>query len=156
MRELRHADAGRSQVLSPARCDNSRISALVSPASTERRFHLVNLRRALTRPIIAQIVDIHAVDHVRDAPLASHLVEPGEQFVLAVEAAVGTVLDVVRIVELARLDVFVPESHSRANSSASRLCDSGNDAESAVIAIAWSPKAWCAAHARYAESAPPE
>src|SRR5579863_5721515 len=70
----------------------------------------MNSRRALTRPIISQIVDIHAVDHVRDAPLASQLVKPGKQFVLAVETAVGTVFDVIRILKLARLDVFVPES----------------------------------------------
>ena len=38
MRELRQADAGRSHVLSKARCDNSRISALVSPASTSGAF----------------------------------------------------------------------------------------------------------------------
>ena len=110
MRELRHADAGRSHVLSPARCDNSRISALVRSRFHQRGFYLMNLRRALTRPIIAQIVDIHAVNHVRDAPLASHFIEPGEQFVLAVETAVGTVLDVIRILKLARGDVFVPES----------------------------------------------
>src|SRR5579871_4100633 len=42
------------------------------------------------------------------------------------------------------------------NASASRLCDSGSEAESAVIASAPSPSTRCAAHARYAESVPPE
>src|ERR1700676_3709073 len=46
--------------------------------------------------------------------------------------------------------------HSRANASASRLCDSGIEAESAVIAIASSPRTRYAAQARYAESVPPE
>jgi hypothetical protein len=71
---------------------------------------MVQLRGALTWPIIAQIVDIHAVNHMRDSPLASHFIEPREQFVLTVKTTVGTVFDVIRIVELARLDVFVPES----------------------------------------------
>src|ERR1700733_14301864 len=46
--------------------------------------------------------------------------------------------------------------HSRAKASASFLWDSGMEAESAVTARAFSPSTRCAAHARYAESAPPE
>src|SRR4051794_7331932 len=41
-------------------------------------------------------------------------------------------------------------------SSASRLWDSGSDAESAVTATAFAPSARFAAQARYAESVPPE
>src|ERR1019366_2391930 len=40
--------------------------------------------------------------------------------------------------------------------SASRLCDSGSEAESAVTATALGPRTRWAAHARYAESVPPE
>src|SRR6202790_5779989 len=65
---------------------------------------------ALSWPVIAEIVYIHAVDNVLNASLTAHDVQFGEQLVLAVEAAVRIVLHVIGIIELVRLDVLVPES----------------------------------------------
>ena len=66
----------------------------------------MQLRRPLAWPVIAQIVDVHAIDDVRNASRASHFIEPCEQFVLAVEAAAAIVLDVIGPVELIRLQNF--------------------------------------------------
>src|ERR1700676_2514725 len=65
---------------------------------------------ALSWPVIAEIVYIHAVDNVLNASLTAHDVQFGEQLVLAVEAAVRIVLHIIGIIELMRLDVLVPKS----------------------------------------------
>jgi len=65
--------------------------------------------RALAGAVVAQIVAIDAVDHRGDSAGARRVIEAGEQLVFAMEAAVAIVLDVVGIVELARLDVFVAD-----------------------------------------------
>ena len=70
----------------------------------------MQLRGPLPRPIVAQIVDIHAVDHMRDAALARDRVEAREEFVLAVETPVAIVFHIFRILELLRGDVFMPDS----------------------------------------------
>ena len=82
----------------------------------------MQLRGALAGTIVAQIVDIHSVDDVRDAALARHFVEPGKQLVLAVEAPVRIVLDVIRIVEFVGRDVLVAEARARARTPRHRLC----------------------------------
>src|ERR1035437_9109453 len=48
---------------------------------------------ALARAVVAQVVHIDSVDDVLAAALAAQGCKAGEQFVLAVEAAVGTVAD---------------------------------------------------------------
>ena len=73
------------------------------------------------------------------AALAAHLFQAREQLVLAVEAAVGIVAHVVGVVELVRLDVLVGDAEAATKASASRLCDSGREAESAVMARAFAP-----------------
>ena len=70
----------------------------------------MQLRCSLAGPIVAQVVAIHTVNHVRNAPLPRDLVEAREQLVLAVEAAVGIVGDVVGIIELVRFNVFVTDA----------------------------------------------
>ena len=110
MRELRQAAAGRSHVDKPVRRDNSRISALVKPASTSGAFAWCMFGGVLAGPVIAQVVHIHAVGDMLDAALARHDFQAREEFVLAMETAVRIVLYVVRIIELARLDVFVAET----------------------------------------------
>ena len=64
----------------------------------------------LAGAIVAQIVDIHAIGDVLDAAFARHHFQARKQLVLAMEAAVGIVLDVVGIIELARRDIFVTEA----------------------------------------------
>ena len=67
---------------------------------------------ALSRTVVAQVVHIHAVDDVLEAALTPHRFQAREQFVLAVEAAVGTVAHVVRVFELARLDILVDDAEA--------------------------------------------
>jgi hypothetical protein len=90
--------------------DNSRISALRKPRVHQRRLHLVQPSGVLAGPVVAQIVGIYAVDDVGDAALAADFFQARKQFVLAVEAAVGVVLQVIGILEFARLDIFVRDS----------------------------------------------
>ena len=110
MRELRHAEAGRSQVTRPERRESSRIAALVIPASTSGAQHLVKFRGSLAGPIISQIVDVHAINNMCDPALTRDLVQPREQLILAVEAAVAVVLEVVGILKFQRGDVFMPDA----------------------------------------------
>src|ERR1700736_5849779 len=63
--------------------------------------------RFLTRPVIAEIVLIYAVNNVHDTALASDPVEPREQLVFAMETAVRVVLYIIRVIEFMRLDIFV-------------------------------------------------
>ena len=65
---------------------------------------------ALPRTKVTEVVDVHAVDHMRDTPLLRHLVEPGKQFVLAVKAAVGIVSNVFRIIKLMSNNVLVADA----------------------------------------------
>ena len=51
---------------------------------------------------------------------------------------------------------MVRRPNRAANGTASRSSDLARDAESAVTATAWSPRAWWAMNARNALSAPPE
>src|ERR1051326_9622229 len=70
----------------------------------------MQLGGALPGPVIAQIVHVDAVDHVRDSPLPRHLMELRKQLVFAMEAAVAVVLYILRIFELARGDDFVTDT----------------------------------------------
>ncbi len=148
MRELRHADAGRSQVESPATCESSRISAFVKPASHQRRLHIVTLCGSLPRTIIAQVIHVHAINHVRNPARFRHFIQTLKQFVLAMKTPIRMIRQVKRIVKLFCFDIFVTDTVLARNSSAARLCDSGKEAESAVTAMAESPKTSFAAHAR--------
>src|SRR6266699_7018087 len=67
-------------------------------------------RSALAGTVVAKIVDIHTVYNVRDAPLPGDFIETREQFILAVEAAVGTIGCVLGIIELAGGYVFVTDA----------------------------------------------
>jgi len=84
----------------------------------------MQLRRPLPGPVVAEIVDVHTINDVRDAALGAQRLELREQLVLAMEATVNVVLDIIRIVEF-------KGSSARAGSGftcelmASRLCDSG-------------------------------
>src|ERR1022692_1619581 len=69
-------------------------------------------RGALTRTVVAQIVHVDSVDDVLVAALAAHGFQAGEEFVLAVEAAVGTVLRVSGIVEFVRLHVLMHDAEA--------------------------------------------
>ena len=73
----------------------------------QRRRTSCSLRGVLARTVIAQVVLVDAVDDVRDASRRADFFQPREQLVLAVEAAVGIIGDVVRIFELVCLDVLV-------------------------------------------------
>ena len=139
MRELRQADAGRSHVGSPPAGQLADLR-LRHPGIGQRRGHLVIPGGALARTVIAQVVQVHAVDDVLVAAIAAHFLQAGEQFVLAMETAVGIVAGVIRVIELARLNVLVDDAEALPRRlPASRLWDSGMDAESAVTASAFFP-----------------
>src|SRR5258707_14508143 len=70
----------------------------------------MKLRGFLPRPVVSQIVDIHAVDNVLDTAGCAQCVQLREKFVLAMKAAVRIVLDIIRVVEFVRFDVLVPNS----------------------------------------------
>ena len=112
MRELRQADAGRSQVGRSGQPRQLANLGLGQPGIGQGRRHLVLLGGILARAIVAQVVQIHAVDDVFVAALAAHLRQAREQFVLAVEAAVRVVADVVGIVEFVGLDVLVRDAEA--------------------------------------------
>src|SRR5260370_16632538 len=67
----------------------------------------MKLRSFLPRPVVTKVVDIHAVDNVLDATGCAQCVQLSEQFVLAMEAAVRIVLDIIRVVEFVCFDVLV-------------------------------------------------
>ena len=94
----------------------------------QRRLHLVLPRGILAGAVVAQVVGIYTVDDVGDAALAADFFQAREQFVLAVEAAVGVVLQVIGIFEFARLDIFVRDSelpHESLGIALVRLRDGG-------------------------------
>jgi hypothetical protein len=66
--------------------------------------------RLLAGTEVARIVGVDAVNDVGNAAVAADLVEAREQFVLAVEAAVGAVAGVVGVIELVGLDVLVADT----------------------------------------------
>ena len=68
------------------------------------------LGRVLSGTVISQVVLVDAIDHRRIPIRAAEFGEPREQLVLAVEAAIGVVADVIRILEFVRLDVLMPDS----------------------------------------------
>ena len=65
MRDDRHADAGSSQVGSPARRDSSRISSFVEVDFVERAADAELARRLASRAVVAAIVGVVAVDDDR-------------------------------------------------------------------------------------------
>ena len=79
----------------------------------ERRGDLVPFGGALAGTVVAQVVHVHAVNDVAVAALAADFVEAREELVLAVEAAVGRVAEVVGVVEFVGLDVLVRDSELR-------------------------------------------
>jgi hypothetical protein len=64
----------------------------------------------LSRAIVAEVIEVDAVDDMANGALAAELFEAGEKLVFAVEAAVGAVADVVRVVELVGLDELVSDA----------------------------------------------
>ena len=64
----------------------------------------------LSRTVVAQIVHVHAISDVRNPALPADFFQTIEQFVLAVEAAVCVVFEIVGILELVRRDQLVPYS----------------------------------------------
>ena len=71
MRELRQAEAGRSQVGRPATPAQLADLGFGQARVGQRRRHLVLPRGILAGTVIAQIVQIHAVDDVPVAALAA-------------------------------------------------------------------------------------
>src|SRR5258705_5432056 len=67
----------------------------------------MQLRGSLPRTVVAEVVDVYAVDDMHNAALASDFVEPGKQLVFAVEATVGVIGYVIGIIELAGSDVLM-------------------------------------------------
>ena len=79
----------------------------------ERRPDPAGLRRLHARPVVAQVVHDGAVDDRHAAVLAGHRVEPGEELVLAEEAAVGGIGRVLGSLELLRLHDHVGKAEMR-------------------------------------------
>src|SRR5262245_14177545 len=80
----------------------------------QRRSDAALLRRLHARAMVAQIVHVRAVDE-RPAPLAlGDRRQPGEELLLAEEAAVDRVLRVVRILQLLGAYHHVPHAEERA------------------------------------------
>ena len=82
-------------------------SALKKPVQPSEQLATITGKEPLPRTEVTEVVNVHAVDHMRDATLAGYFIEPREQLVLAVKAAVGIVGNVIGIVELVGLDVLV-------------------------------------------------
>lgn len=64
---------------------------------------------ALAGTPVAEIVDVDAVDDIRYPAFLAHLIQTGEEFVFAVEAAVFVVLYVFGVIEFEGFDVFVAD-----------------------------------------------
>ena len=79
------------------------------PGFDERSFDVVSLGGALAGTPVAEVVDIDPVDYVGDAAFFADFIEAAKQLVLAVEAPVLVVLDVVRVFEFKGFDVFVAD-----------------------------------------------
>lgn len=67
---------------------------------------------ALAGAVIAEVVDVDAVDDVIEAAIGSDIVHDAEEFILAVEAAVGVVRDVSGVFEFAGRDHLVEDAVS--------------------------------------------
>lgn len=75
----------------------------------EGGFDVVGFGGALAGTPVAEIVDVDAIDNIRDAAFLAHLIQAGEEFVFAVEAAVFIVFDVFGVIEFEGFDVFVAD-----------------------------------------------
>jgi hypothetical protein len=64
---------------------------------------------ALAGTPVAEIVDVDAVDNIRDPAFLAHFIQAGEEFVFAVEAAIFVVLYVFGVIEFEGFDVFVAD-----------------------------------------------
>ena len=67
MRELRQADAGRSQVGRPGQARQLADFGLGEAGIRQRRGHLVLAGGVLPGAVVAQVVHVHAVDDVLDS-----------------------------------------------------------------------------------------
>jgi hypothetical protein len=73
---------------------------------------MMQLSCPLTGAIVAQVIRVHAVNDVRNSPLGRLGGELREELVLAVKTAIGSVLNVVRVLKLIGRNVFVAEAVS--------------------------------------------
>ena len=79
----------------------------------ERGGDAVLLGGVLARAIIAEIVEVDPVDNVFDRSIAAKLFEAGEEFVFAVETAVGVIADVIGIIEFVGDDELMGDAELR-------------------------------------------
>ena len=91
MRDDRQAEAGSSQVGSPASRDSSRISSFVEPDLVERAAHAELTRRLTAGPVVAAIVGVAAVGDDGNAALAADRDQVRVELVLAEVAAIGRI-----------------------------------------------------------------
>ena len=78
--------------------------ALGQAGLLERGAHFELLGRLGAGPVVADVAGVFAVGQYRETALERNRLEPGEQFMLAVVAAVDRVFGVVRIGKLPRVD----------------------------------------------------
>ena len=108
MRLERQALAGLSQIARPMTCAATADVVLVEAALDEHAAHVRVLRRLEPGTVIAEIVEVGAVEHVGEAPLALLLLGDLVELALAVKAPVRGVGHVARALDLVRLDELVP------------------------------------------------
>ena len=112
--------------------------------------------RPQARPIVAEVVDVDAVDDRRNPAPGGFAVADLVQIVLAEVAAVDRVRGVAGDVELVRVDDEVLDAERARELAASSVSSSGVVGETVVSATRRSPSTSCATRRRKLESTPPE
>ena len=70
----------------------------------------MNFGGALTGAVVAEVIDIDAIDDVLNATIGSNFVHDAKEFIFAVKAAIGIVGDVLGILEFAGGNHFMKDS----------------------------------------------
>ena len=128
-RDDRQGDAGRSQVGNPSAREASRISALVMLGLDQRMAHAALLGGLNPRPIVVQVIEIDAVDDLRDPEFARLGLAHREQVALAQVASIERILRVALDLELVGFDYHVARADELAPS---RLPTAGPDRASSA------------------------
>ena len=158
MRDARHACCGASQVARPRSRARRRTSSLPMPASSSGCRTPPSAGGAHAGPVVAEVVEVGAVDQRGAAVLGGDAPHLGDQLALAEVAALARVAGERRLVELVRLHDHVAHAEVARRGRGRRRSSSGRYvAETAVKATTSpAPRARAAAASTRLESTPPE
>jgi hypothetical protein len=141
MRDDKQAEAGLSQIRSPASRASSRMSALVSPASSSGAATLCSLRGLLAGAKVALIVQIHAICNRVETAGGAKSFHYFEEFIFTLKAALAVVACVLGTIKFRRGRSLRPEYvvrwRKRAHPSRWVRARLG---ESAITASIWCPQ----------------